>query len=176
MNNKENKKEKDILRKNWEKIGKIFDPFGGGSDSLVAEMLTLGLITYTSEQIPLQRPENLASIPKGSGNETNAHLILKYNAYLLLKKLGEKEPEVERDCYDVYSPKLKIRIECGHTDPDRLTWSFYGDKVTEFWVLQYPKEGDKSTFYKFKPSKECRNKLRAYLSEMSRRTMSLGDS
>jgi len=165
-----NKEEKNGLNRNWEKVGEIFDPFGGGSDSLVARMLTVGLITYTVERISLQHPRNLDIVPRGSVNETDLHLILKYNACLLLKRLGEEEPRIEQKGYDVYSPKLKIRIECGHTEPDRLTWSFHDDEVTEFWVLQYPKEGESAMLYKFKPSKECKNKLRAYFLDINRQT------
>lgn len=163
-----NKKEENSPNNNWEKVTRIFDPVGGGSDFLVARMLTVGLITYTVEKISLQHPKTLAIVPRGSVNETDLHLILKYNACLLLKELGEKEPHIEQKGYDVYSPKLRIRIECGPTEPDRLTWSFHGDEVTEFWILQYPKEGDSALLYKFKPSKGCKNKLRAYFSDMNR--------
>jgi hypothetical protein len=172
-----NAEEKKRTAENCEKIDKMFKPFyGGGSSSwLVARMLTLGLITYTVEEVALQQPKDLTTIPTGTGSESDAHLTLKYNACLLLKNLGEDKPTVEQEGYDVYSPKLKVRIECGHTDQDRLPWSFKENDVAEFWVLQYPEEGDSAPLYKFKPSKDCKRELQAYFSEISRQAMMSGE-
>ena len=159
-----------------ERMNKIFDPWGGRGLSFyvqIAIMLELGLVSYTVEQVFLEQPKDFAKVSRSDGYETDAHLTLKHNACLILRKLGEDKPIVEKmDGYDVYSPKLKVRIECGHTDPERLPWSFESDNVAKFWVLQYPREGESSaSLYKFRPSKDCKKILRAYSSEIGRQAM-----
>ena len=175
-----NAEERKRMMESCERMNKIFDPWGGCSLSYfiqVARMLELGLVSCTVEEVFLEQSKDLTTVPRGTGNETDAHLTLKHNACLMLRKLGEDNPIVEKmDGYDVYSPKLKVRIECGHTDPDRLSWSFEGDNVAEFWVLQYPREGESSApLYKFRPSKDCKRILRAYSSEISGRAMAASE-
>jgi len=123
-----------------DKMMQIFRPWGDWADfGYVIDLLDMGLLSYTSEIAEIEIPEKY-NIERGPGSkETLLHLRTKYTATKMLKDLGEEHPLVEYELWDVYSPKLKIRVECGHTDPARLIHSFHLDNVNEFWVLQYPK-------------------------------------
>lgn len=169
------KEERKHLSKQWERTAEIFKPWGGPSSSvlLVSEMIEKKLVSFTIEHVRLAKPIDFSKIDAGpGGTETVNHMILKYNACLLLRKSGEDEPLIEHELMDVYSPKLKIRVECGHTDPNRLVDGFHSGDFKEFWVLHYPEEGEQiASLYKFKPSKDCKRILASYfarqMAEMS---------
>ena len=146
----------------------IFKPHGGfsGDSILVGDMIRLGLVTYTVERIILERPANYVRPTTGPGKESIGHLVLKRVAGLLLKELRENNPLFEYCYWDVYSPKLEIRVECGGTDPKRLMNTFRIDDLKQFWVLQYPKRTEDFTFlFKFIPSDK--NSIKNYYEQLA---------
>jgi len=159
--------EQDILlhREKMDKIVHIFKPWsaGGYGVTIVYMLLDLGLLSYTSKKLEiLSTPEEVYI--ENSPTESLPHINLKYTASQLLHKLGEDDPLFEYKLYDVFSHKLDIRIECGHTDPSRLLSSIVRD--IEFWLLQYPEKDEKlATLYKFVPSKDCKKTLQRYFSQ-----------
>lgn len=131
--------------KKWEIVKQIFNPYGGWSTGLpvVADLIEARIITYTSSVCMM-----------GCTN----HYTLIDKACQLLRDLGEENPLKEYKRWDVYSPKLKIRIECGHTDTSRLLWSLSknNNEIDEFWILQYPKKyTNENILYKFKQDEKC---------------------
>lgn len=129
----------------WDNIREIFKPWAGTmtkADVLI-DLLENGLVWYTEEPIKLE------------DGFVICHSNLKHTASLLLKKLGEENPQFEEDLMDVYSPKLRIRVECGYTQIERLIFSLC-ESIT-FWILQYPKKGeDKPILYKFYSAEGCK--------------------
>jgi len=154
-----------LHKEKMKKIIHIFKPWGGWGCGITETymLLDLSLLDYTNEKV------EILSVPKETHIETSpmeslAHVCLKYTSSQLLRKLGEDTPLFEYKLYDVFSAKLKIRIECGHTDPDRLLHSIIHD--TQFWLLQYPeKDEELATLYKFSPSKDCKKILKKYYSQ-----------
>ncbi len=161
MSNKDLSNEEHRLK--MKKITDIFKPWSNGGYGVTETymLLDLGLLDYTSKKVEILSTPKQNFITESSGRETLPHINLKYTASQLLHKLGEDNPLFEYKLYDVFSPKLKIRIECGHTDPDRLLHSIIHD--IEFWLLQYPKKDEElATLYKFSPSKGCKKVLKGY--------------
>ncbi len=157
-----------LHREKMRKITDIFKPWGGWGYGITETymLLDLGLLDYTCEKVKILSAPTEVYI-ETSPAESLPHVYLKYTASQLLRELGEDDPLFEYKLYDVFSPKLKIRIECGHTDPDRLLSSIIHD--IEFWLLQYPeREEELATLYKFVPSKDCKKTLQRYFSQGTR--------
>jgi hypothetical protein len=128
------------------------------------------MILINNENIQLRYTSNYDRyMGNGLGGKTIYHLILKYNASEILKNLGEPNPLIEYNYYDVYSPKLKIRIECGHTNPSQFLSSINSEDIKKFWILQYPNTwkhtwdkhitNDPAILYKFQVKDICKNIL-----------------
>lgn len=134
----------------WGNIKRIFKPWAGSMTKadILIDLLESGLVWYTEEAIKLE--EGL----------TICHNNLKHTASLLLRDLGEENPQIEVNYMDVYSPKLRIRIECGHTQIERLIHSLC-ESIT-FWILQYPKTEDTLTLYKFYSTEGCKELIKEY--------------
>lgn len=158
---------KKATREGIDEVLQIFQPFGDWSTHIlfVETMIRFGLVTYSTESIPfdINTPISVETLRYVSGRETSDHLTLKSIAEKLLEKLGEDHVLFEYNLWDVYSPKLRIRVECGCTDPHRLVESFMmeSEKISEFWVLQYSNK-----LYKFKPSKDCKEILDTFYGEI----------
>lgn len=148
-----------------DKINRIFKPWGGfGYESYtIYGLLDHGLLSFNTEKIEiLEMPNEEFRDYECAFTETLPHINLKYTASKLLYNLGEEAPAYEYKTYDVFSPKLKLRIECGHTEPDRLLHCIVND--IKFWLLQYPDQNEEEAIlYKFTPTKECKDVVKRYL-------------
>lgn len=147
------------------KVTEIFRPWGGYSPDVVwvADMIIRKIFMYTNEKIEmLKMPPDFGI--STIGNETIKHLNTKYTAYMILRKLGATDIQIEGEHWsDVFSPSLGIRVECGHTDPNRLIKSFHNyNNIKEFWILQYPTNTLSTTLYKFTLPEGDKEKLDKY--------------
>jgi len=160
-----NIKDIDLFDNLWDNVDRIFDPFIGYSPSsaIVALMIQTKSITYTKTPVEICIPTNYSHIVASPMGETDNHLILKHTAYMILTKLGADDVIFEYNYWDVYSNKLKIRIECGHTDPERLISFLWMDKYNQFWVLSYPDIGNThSIIHKFEANNKTNNFIKLY--------------
>lgn len=149
----------------WNSVDKIFDPFAGYSPSspIVALMIQTKSITYTKISTEIYTPINYRHIVSSPMGETDKHLILKHTAYTILTKLGTNDVIFEHNYWDVYSNKLKIRVECGHTDPERLINFLCTNEDNQFWVLSYPKTNNTHTIiHKFEANEKTREFIELY--------------
>lgn len=144
----------------------IFNPFStdiGNYSSDLALLLHYDLIKHTEEKVVLTKPTK--DFIKKFGDKLYGsrggpeHLMLKYNAFTILKQITGHEPLIEWGRMDVYSPIAKIRVECGYTNPSRLCREFLHPLVKEFWVLRYPDNDNISELHKFTPSPKCQEAL-----------------
>ena len=149
----------------WSRVDKIFNPFFGYSPSspIVALMIQTESVTYTEAITEIRIPSNYRHIATSPTEETDKHLILKHTAYCILTELGANDVMFEYNYWDVYSDKLKIRIECGHTDPNRLIDFLHANEDSLFWVLSYPKTGNThTTMHKFEANEKTRKFTELY--------------
>lgn len=149
----------------WDRVDKIFNPFFGYSLSspIVALMIQTESVTYTKTVTEIYTPINYRHITASPMGETDKHLTLKHTAYIILTKLGADDVVFEYNNWDVYTNKLKIRIECGHTDPERLIDFLYTNEDNQFWVLSHPNTGNThSVMYKFKANNETEKFIELY--------------
>ncbi len=149
----------------WNRVDKIFNPFFGYSPSspIVALMIQTESVTHTKVMTEIRTPINFRHITTDPTGETEKHLILKHTAYSILTELGASDVVFEYNNWDVYTNKLKIRIECGHTDPERLIDFLYTNEDNQFWVLSHPDTGNThSVVYKFKANNETENFIKLY--------------
>jgi len=91
------------------------------------------------------------NLPTKYGRESAEHRALKKVAFQLLKEMGEPNPQYEFNYYDVYSPKLRIVIECGNTMASKILENlFRWGNVDEVWTLDYPDANGMSELIKFR--------------------------
>jgi len=162
------KTEKEELLNLREYVLYIFNPFSadfGDYSSDLALLLHHNLIGRTEEKIVLSKPTK-DFIKRYGGKSYGSrggpkHLMLKYNAFIILKQMTGHDPVIEWGRMDVFSPIAKIRVECGHTNPSRLYREFLQSIVKEFWVLRYPDSDNMSELHKFIPAPRCQEILEA---------------
>lgn len=160
-----NIKDIDRFNKLWDWVNKIFDPFVGYSLStpIVALMIQTESVMYIKDKTQIHIPINYKNITTSPMGETEKHLALKHTAYIILTKLGADDIVFEYNNWDVYSTKLKIRIECGHTDPKRLINFFHVNEDNQFWILSYPSGNNThSTIHKFITNSETKKFIELY--------------
>jgi hypothetical protein len=118
------------------------------SDSFFKELENVG-VTHIIENIRVHLTYD--ELSRKYGGESPRHQALKKVAFQMLKEAGEPNPEYEFNYYDVYSPKLRIIIECGNTSADKiLEGLFRWNIASEVWVLDYPNENGYAELIKFK--------------------------
>jgi hypothetical protein len=119
------------------------------SDSFFKELESKGVI-HTMENIHVCLACN-DGLPRKCGRESVEHRALKKAAFLMLKEVGEPNPEYEFNYCDVYSPKLRIIIECGNTGADKILEDlFRWNMADEVWVLDYPNKDGNAELTKLK--------------------------
>jgi len=149
----------------WDSVNEIFDPFIGYSPStpIVALMIQTQSIIYSKSLTNICLPINFKHITRSPMGESDEHLILKHTAYCILTDLGTNDVLFEDNYWDVYSNKLKTRVECGHTDPGRLIDFLQTYEDNLFWVLSYPKtDNTHTTIHKFKSNEKTKPFIELY--------------
>jgi len=96
-----------------------------------------------------------ADLPRKYARESEKHRALKKIAFQMLKEMGEPNPEYEFNYCDVYSPKLRIVIECGNTTANKILEElFRWCTANQLWILDYPNSEGKSELIKLKKEVE----------------------